>query len=178
MQAQTNTAEKSPEPQNMHAPNQLQRCLRPGDGTQAAAQAVSQAEQALEKLSVNFDDWMDSESKKLIAARAATKAAGYSEVTLDVLFGVAHDLKGQAPTLGYPYAADICASLCRLIDVCSGKPTLPAQHLDHLVDAVRAIVLESAKGTDHPKASALSRKLCDVTDDYLVQLAKRSAAIT
>ncbi len=149
------------------------RVLRPGNGSQAAMQAISDAEEALEKLSVNFDSWMQDETAKLRYARSQAKANGMSAERLDTLFGVSHDLKGQATTLGYPFAADICASLCRLIDGCSRGARLPVELVDQHVDAVGAIVRENAKGSDHPRASVLASKLCQVTDDYLLQLAKR-----
>lgn len=150
-----------------------QRCLLPGDGSQAAIQAISRAEHALDNLAVNFDEWMQAEVRNLQAARQATRARGLNAATVDGLFAVAHDLKGQAATLGYPFAADICASLCRLIDACTGCAPLPRLLLDQHVDAVSAIVREGAKGIDHPKASVLVRKLYDVTEDYLAQISKR-----
>lgn len=155
-------------------PRQLQqRCLLPGDGSQAAMQAISRAEHALDGLSVNFEEWMRNEVSELIAARRAIRTNGLNDRTLDALFAVAHDLKGQAATLGYPFAGDICASLCRLIDACNGRAPLPGLLLDQHVDGVAAIVREGARGMDHPKASVLVRKLYDVTEDYLAQISKR-----
>jgi chemotaxis protein histidine kinase CheA len=136
-------------------------------------QAVSRAEQAIEQLSVNFDAWMQAEVRKLTAARESARAAGLSGQALDALFSVAHDLKGQATTLGYPFAADVCISLCRLIDSCAGRARIPEELVDHHVDAVAAIVREKAKGHDHPKASILARKLGDVTADYIAQISRR-----
>lgn len=155
-------------------PRQLQqRCLLPGDGSQAAIQAISRAEQALDNLSVNFDEWMRNEVFELVEARHDIQTKGLDEKTLDALFAVAHDLKGQAATLGYPFAGDICASLCRLIDACGLRAPLPQLLLDQHVDGVAAIVREGARGMDHPKASVLVRKLYDVTEDYLAQISKR-----
>ncbi|MCH8239128.1 MAG: Hpt domain-containing protein [Proteobacteria bacterium] len=145
------------------------KCLKPGVENEAAQQAIANAEKALDKLSVNFDDWMATESKNLTAARDAARAAGFSPDTLGVLFQAAHNLKGQASTLGYPFADEICASLCRLIDKIPDKSRLPLVLLDQHVDAVRALVAEAAKGTDNPKASVLARRLQNVTSDFLAQ---------
>lgn len=165
----------APPPPRVSTPRELQRrCLLPGDGSQAAMNAVSRAEQALEQLSVNFDAWMRAEVRKLTAARETTRVSGLSGQPLDALFSAAHDLKGQATTLGYPFAADVCASLCRLIDTCAGRAPIPEELVDHHVDAVAAIVREKAKGHDHPKASILARKLGDVTADYLAQIGRRT----
>lgn len=145
----------------------------PGDGSQAAVQAIARAEQALDSIAVNFDGWMQAEAANLCAARRTISISGLNETTLDALFAVAHDLKGQAATLGYPFAGDICASLCRLIDAASMSAPPPMLLVNQHVDAVAAIVREGAKGTSHPKASVLVRKLYDVTEDYLAQISKR-----
>lgn len=143
------------------------KCLKPGDDNESAQRAIANAEQALEQLSVNFDDWIATESRQLSKSRDDARAAGYSESTLTELFQAAHNLKGQATTLGYPLADEICASLCRLIDKTSDKARLPLQLIDQHVDAVRALVAEGAKGTDNPKASVLAKRLNDVTGDFL-----------
>ncbi len=152
------------------------KCLRPGDDNEAAQQAITRAEQALEHLSVNFDDWIVTESRQLAKSRDDAKAAGFSENALRDLFQAAHNLKGQATTLGYPLADEICASLCRLIDKIPDKSRLPLLLIDQHVDAVRAVVAEGAKGTDNPKASVLAKRLHDVTGDFLAQEAARAGA--
>lgn len=153
-----------------------EKCLRPGDPDDAAQQAIANAEQALQQLSVNFDDWMLKESAQLTAARDGAKQALYSEETLTELFQAAHNLKGQASTLGYPFADEICASLCRLIEKTGEKSRLPTCLVDQHVDAVRALVSEGAKGSDNPTASVLAKRLRDVTNDFLQQKSPPSAA--
>lgn len=151
------------------------KCLKPGDDDEAAQQAIANAEQALEQLSVNFDDWIATESRQLAKSRDDAKAARFSGDTLRDLFQAAHNLKGQATTLGYPYADEICASLCRLIDKTPDKSRLPLSLIDQHVDAVCAVVAEGAKGTDNPKASVLAKRLNDVTGDFLLQENARAA---
>ena len=96
-----------------------QRCLKPGNENEAARQAIASAEQAMEKLSVNFDDWMASESIQLAKARDTAKSSGFAKKELLELFQAAHNMKGQATTLGYPFADEICSSLekvCKNLD--------------------------------------------------------------
>jgi chemotaxis protein histidine kinase CheA len=154
-----------------------ERCVRPGDANDAAQQAIANAEQALDQLSVNFDDWMATESGQLSAACDAAKVASFSPETLDELFQAAHNLKGQATTLGYPFADEISASLCRLINALPDKSRLPVELVDQHVNAVSALVRESAKGTNNPKASVLAKRLRDVTNDFLTQEIARSTNV-
>ena len=152
------------------------KCLKPGDDSEAAQKAIANAEKAMEQLSVNFDDWIETESRELAKSRDNAKAAQYSKDTLSNLFQAAHNLKGQATTLGYPLADEICASLCRLIDKTPDESRLPLLLIDQHVDAVRAVVAEKAKGTDNPKASVLAKRLSDVTGDFLAREAARENA--
>ncbi|MGE0611032.1 MAG: Hpt domain-containing protein [Hyphomicrobiales bacterium] len=143
------------------------KCLRPGDASQSAADAIQQAEDALTELSVHFDDWMTQEALRLSKARDRATAGSLAGPLVEQLFQVSHDLKGQASTLGYPLAADICSSLCRLIDRTPDVSRLPGDLVNHHVDAVRAIARSRATGVDNPKASALAERLRDVTEDFL-----------
>lgn len=152
------------------------KCLRPGDPNDAAREAIEQAEKALDDLSVNFDDWMSTESRRLTEARNRAVAGKFSADTLQELFQAGHNLKGQATTLGYPFADEICASLCRLIEKTQDASRLPPLLVDQHVDAVRALVNEGAKGTDNPKASVLAKRLRDVTNDFLQREAQRAKA--
>ncbi len=151
-----------------------ERCLRPGNENEAARQAIANAEQAMEKLSVNFDDWIEKESAHLSDARDKAKASGFAKEPLLELFQSAHNMKGQATTLGYPFADEICSSLCRLIDATKAS-RLPELLVDQHVDAVGALVREGAKGTGNPKASVLAKRLCDVTSEFLAQITARAA---
>lgn len=153
-----------------------EKCLRPGDSNESAREAIARAEQALDDLSVNFDDWMANETQRLMAARDRAMTEHLSDGALAELFQAAHNLKGQATTLGYPFADEICASLCRLIEKTSDTVRLPSMLVDQHVDAVRAIVNETARGTDNPKASVLAKRLRDVTNQFLVQEAARAKA--
>jgi chemotaxis protein histidine kinase CheA len=171
-----------PQPKNQNGPrhhvlppeaNLREKCLRPGDPEEAAREAIARAEKALDDLSVNFDEWMEIESKRLACARDMATVHDYSKDSLSELFQAAHNLKGQASTLCYPFADDICASLCRLIEKTPDTARLPRPLVDQHVDAVRALVNENAKGNENPKASVLAKRLRDVTNDYLKQIAER-----
>ena len=150
------------------------RCVRPGNGLEAAKQAIKAAEEAIEELSVNFKDWMVGEVERLDKASAALTADGLSETSIDAVFSVAHDIKGQADTFGYPLAGDICASLCHLLDSCPDRRKIPLVLVEQHVDAVKAILREGATGDDNDTARELATQLGDVTEDYLRQLAAQA----
>ncbi len=147
----------------MKPPRNLQsKVLRKGLGMVGASDAIRRAEQALNDLAPNFGESVEAESVELMKARDAARAAHYSIAGCEMLFRRAHDLKGQAGTLGYPVVGDVCQSLCRLIE--SGANDCVARILiDHCIDAVRAIVKSRAAGENAGarEVEAALRAACD-----------------
>jgi HPt (histidine-containing phosphotransfer) domain-containing protein len=130
---------------------------------------VARAEKALVELSSEFTAWMDSECERLDAARSKVKAKGFGKETREALFHAAHDIKGQAATFGYPHVASPADSLCRLIEHTPDMKRIPLTLIDQHVDAVRAIVRESARPDIAQIADALTRRLREVTDEFLTK---------
>jgi chemotaxis protein histidine kinase CheA len=127
---------------------------------------VKAAEAALEKLSADFDDWMANEALALSSAYTDIQENGMSDERRDTLFRAAHDIKGQAGTLGYPLVGGVAASLCHLIEHVDAA-TLPLTLVGQHVDAVRAMVAETGQKEDNPTARAIVDRLADVTEDYV-----------
>ena len=129
---------------------------------------VARAEAALSALSSEFSGWMDSECERLDAARRKLKQTGFTKATRDELFHAAHDIKGEASTFGFPYVAAAAGSLCRLIEHTPDMTRIPHLLVDQHVDAVRAIVRENARADVQEIAHALTKRLHEVTEEFLV----------
>jgi chemotaxis protein histidine kinase CheA len=130
---------------------------------------VARAEEALAQLSSEFSSWMDSECERLDKARHDIKAKGFVKGTRDALFHAAHDIKGEAATFGYPWVAASADSLCRLIELTPDIRRIPLSLVDQHVDAVRAIIREKARADIADIADKLTRRLREVTDEFLVR---------
>jgi chemotaxis protein histidine kinase CheA len=130
---------------------------------------VARAEKALAELSSEFTSWMDAECERLDVARSKVKTKGFSKETCEALFHAAHDIKGQAATFGFPYVASSADSLCRLIDHTPDMKRIPLTLVDQHVDAIRAIIREKARPDVVQIADALTRRLREVTDEFLAQ---------
>lgn len=137
--------------------------------------AIARAEQALAELSGDFDSWMRQETETLVAARARAHAAQFAADALSALFHAAHDIKGEAKTLGYPLAGMAAASLCRLIEDTRDSGQLPVVLIDQHVDAIRAMIREGA-GADNDTARRLTERLGEVTEDFLARRAAPGGA--
>jgi chemotaxis protein histidine kinase CheA len=128
---------------------------------------IARAEAALGDISSEFSSWMQAECERLEAARQDVKMSGLNEQTHDALFRAAHDIKGQAATFGYPEVPGVAESLCRLLEHTPTIARIPLKLVDQHVDAARAIIRERARPDLSEVATALTRRLRDVTDDFL-----------
>jgi chemotaxis protein histidine kinase CheA len=147
--------------------NKLRRVLTQIRPDEAGDDPVARAEQALAQLAGEFAGWMDAECERLDQARLAVKTQGFTKATCEALFLAAHDIKGEAVTFGFPWVSGTADSLCRLIEHTPDMTRIPVALVDQHVNAVRAIMRESAHGDITQKAHMLTEKLRQVTDEFL-----------
>jgi HPt (histidine-containing phosphotransfer) domain-containing protein len=146
-------------------PNKLRKAVRQAiDGEE---DPVARAEAALAQLETEFTSWMHSECERLDHARSEIQAKGITAKTREDLFHAAHDIKGEAATFGYPAVAGVADSLCRLLEHSPEPTRIPLALIDNHVNAVRAIVREYARPDNERIAATLTRRLRDVTDEFL-----------
>jgi HPt (histidine-containing phosphotransfer) domain-containing protein len=129
---------------------------------------VARAEKALAELSTEFASWMDSECERLDKARQAVTKVGFTKANKEALFHAAHDIKGEASTFGYPAVTSAADSLCRLIEHTPDPKRIPLKLVEQHVDAIRAIYREYARSDAKELAGSLTKRLREVTDEFLV----------
>ncbi|HZP70936.1 MAG TPA: Hpt domain-containing protein [Pseudolabrys sp.] len=147
--------------------NDLRSAVSKGDGIDD--DPVARAEKALAALAPEFSSWMDTECERLDSVRRKILAEGLTDPNKDALFRAAHDIKGEAATFGYPAVASAAESLCRLLEHTPDRSRIPAALIAQHVDAVRAIHREYARSDAKELAAALTRRLREVTDDFLIR---------
>ncbi len=131
---------------------------------------VAAAEAALARMAVSFDGWMAEETQKLAALWAEADDSGYEGEAREALYRAAHDIKGQAATMGFPLAGRVAASLCRLMDGIRTSDQLPRELVLQHVQSVRAMIAEQARADSSATAAKLAERLDEVTLDYLDQI--------
>jgi hypothetical protein len=129
---------------------------------------VESAEAALSQISNEFAGWMQEECERLDSARRKVRENGLSKETRQELFLAAHDVKGDSGSFGYPEVGQAADSLCRLLEHTPDLTRIPLSIVDQHVDAVRAIVREYARADIAAIATALTKKLRSVTDEFLL----------
>lgn len=131
---------------------------------------VARAEKALAGLSGEFKNWMTIEADRLSTAHAAILSDGFTTENREELFRAAHDIKGDAATFGFPSAGAAAESLCRIIEHAPDLDEVPADLISHHINAIQAIVRERTKLDTAVMASALSKQLRGVADEFLVKV--------
>ncbi len=131
---------------------------------------VARAEKALAGLSGEFKKWMTIEAYRLSAAHAAILGDGFTSENREEMFRAAHDIKGDAATFGFPSAGAAAESLCRIIEHAPDLDEVPADLITHHINAIQAIVRERTKLDTAVMASALSKQLRGVADEFLVMV--------
>ena len=150
-------------------PNPLRKVLRRVE-EKDMDDPVGRAEQALADLSGEFKSWMTTEVNRLSTAYVAIRNDGFTKARRDELFHAAHDIKGDAATFGFPAAAGVAESLCRVIEHAPDLQKVPAELLTHHINAILAIVHENTKLDSISVSAELSRRLRKVADDYLAHV--------
>jgi len=143
-----------------------ERRTKPGDVDPVAA-----AEAAMNDMAQNFANWMDKETETLVAAWKICSDADFTEPERSEFFCRAHDIKGQAATLGFPAAGLVAASLCRLLDLVKPTSKIPRELVRQHALAVRAIAQESRQNEPNALADTLAARLTAVTDEFIASLA-------
>lgn len=147
-------------------PNKLRGAVK--TATSHDDDPVARAEQALADLSSEFSSWMQQVCDRLDQARHRIMENGFNAAILEAIFHAAHDIKGEAATFGYPAVAVAAESLCRLIEHTPTMEQIPLPLVEQHVDAIRAIIRESSQHDAEMLAETLTRRLREVTDEFLV----------
>lgn len=134
--------------------------------------AIRRAEQALQALSGNFNGWMEATCNALANARDALHKAEGDQASRGALHRAAHDVRGQATTLGFPLATRVGTSLCLLLEhTPAGTLSSPALSalIDQHVDAIRAITREGITQATHRIGERLAVELEAVTEKIIAE---------
>ncbi|KZL21232.1 Hpt domain protein [Pseudovibrio axinellae] len=149
-----------PSQEHIPVPNLLAKKVRKLSPVEAAKfDPVKAAEEAIEKLSNKFESWMAAEVERLKDANLAAQQADFSEETYDALFRYAHDIKGQAKTLGFPLIGRVANNLTLLLVAANTEQTYPKELISQHVDAINAMIFEDARDESNQLGVALVTRL-------------------
>ncbi len=132
---------------------------------------VEAAEAALKRMETSFDSWMGEETVRLVTLWSEAEATGYEGEAREAFHRAAHDIKGQAATLGFPLAGRVAGSLCKILEAIEAE-RMPHELVRQHVQSVRAMIAEQARDEGSTTAVKLAVRLEEVTLDYLEQVGR------
>ena len=124
---------------------------------------LAQAEAVISNMSGQYLDWVAEDFKRLDAALDVMDSDRSVE-SIQGLFFVAHDMKGQGGSFGYPLITKIGNSLCRYLELQSAVTDETIQIARVHAEAMKLAISASMKDENSPQARRLLEKL-----EHLVQ---------
>ncbi len=130
---------------------------------------IARAEKAIDSMRDEFAGWIQEEAEDLSKALDAWLESPSDPERTDDLFRRAHDLKGQAPTLGYPIVGRIATSLCELLGCKQVDPTELVSLTTSHVGAIKAAVRDEVRDETNATAAALATELEVAVNTHLTK---------
>jgi chemotaxis protein histidine kinase CheA len=138
-------------------PNTLKTKVKKGGPGAINPAMLEKAEQVLAGLSDSYLEWVQQDLKNIAAAYEGLKAGqGDQKKTLETIFRIAHDMKGQGGSFGYNLVTSVGNELCRMIE--KFPATISAAHIDAIgvhIDSLKLIVAQKMKGDSGSTGAAI-----------------------
>ena len=107
-----------------------------------------EADQGIADMSKDYLDYARDDARRLGAACDELESSGGAKEAIETAYWIAHQMKGQGGTFGYPLITAVGASLCDLLD---GRESLDAAQVQAArlhFEAMSLVVSRPLKGDD------------------------------
>lgn len=125
-------------------PNKLARIV-PKEGGKYLSEIMRDVSQAVQSLEVEYREHLAAEIAEIEKLNAAFQDAP-DGTTARQLFRLAHDMRGQGGTFGFPLITEVSASLCRYITKAGEAERLKPELVGLHVNALQVIQREQITG--------------------------------
>lgn len=122
-------------------------------------QVAERAEAAVESFADQFDAWMRGDFEALRAAWEVASQPGATPDDYRAMYTCAHNMRGAAPSYGYPAVSRLCGSLCALLG--QTRPGENAALINLHVEACRASVNAARTGGT---SDSVADAVCDALE--------------
>jgi len=141
-------------PQVINAPNTLNAKVTKGGPGAVDPSILEKAEQVITEMAGQYLDWVDEDLKKIQAAFDDLKADGSKE-NLEKVFEIAHDMKGQGGSFGYPLITTVANDLCRMVEHLESAGAKETEVIRLHIDTMRVIITSRMEGDGGPAGEEL-----------------------
>ena len=141
----------------IHLPNRLKQKV--GEGG-IDPRRLAEAETAVQELGANYLDWANEDLATLHGKLGALMSGETPQAeALEAVFSVAHDMRAQGGTFGYPLVTRIGRSLCRFIEALESAGKADLELVAAHVDAITAVLRNQIAGDSDPVSQKLAEGL-------------------
>lgn len=156
-----------PVPEVIDPPDLLKPKVTPGGPTEADFRALERAESIIAELADRYLEVVDADLSNIQGATSQLQgeAVNASE-HVDRIYHIAHDMKGQGGSFGYPLVTTISKQLCQFIEDLD-KTQLAEDQTQAIalhVDALNVVIREKLKEAEGEQAKALLAGLRQVVE--------------
>lgn len=124
------------------------------------AARLARAEAAVADLAKSYVTWASADVEKCVEQLSIARSdAGLRAASIQALYAVAHNIKGQGSSFGFPLMTRIGNSLCRLT---RNRRALPDNDLNAIqahLDAMRLVLSQNIRGDGGALGAKLAEKL-------------------
>lgn len=120
---------------------------------------IQRAENALNNLKCEFNDWLAEEVDKLEATMVEVRTHGLKGPLGEMMFTAAHDLRGLGTTYEFPIISRMAGSLSRLLDTEDNRARAPMSLIEAHVGAIRAAIAQNIRDESDPIGRQLAEEL-------------------
>jgi chemotaxis protein histidine kinase CheA len=129
--------------------------------------ALAAAEALFEQMAEDYPDWVNAILLKLTELHSRCVDSPENRRGLfEQIRAIAHDLKGQGGTFGYPLITTVATSLDRFVSL---RHNIKDSHVEITkahIDAMRAVIRERIKGDGGEIGAALVKSMDTVIERY------------
>lgn len=141
-------------------PNELKKKV-PTSGGIDPTKAFDRADKIIKQMSSEYLDKLKTDIDEL-EKLGATYVAERSDESLERLFSLVHNMRGQGTTFGYPLITDIGRSFCRYVKERPPEVSIRGDVVDQHVAAMRVVYKQSIQGNGDEIAKAVVQALQQV----------------
>ena len=147
----------------LRLPNVLRKKAdKPGGLT--PQEAIGRAQAALAAFCDAYREWAEADVQRLKAASTGLHSDPEErERHIREMYRIAHEMRGQAATFGFPLMSEISNSLCHFIETITRATPRDLQILNLHVNALRAVLAENAEQTGDRLARDLVASLRELS---------------
>ena len=141
-------------------PNPLKMKVGIGGPGAVTPEALARAEAVIADMADDYVTWAKEDLVNLQAALAKLRATkGDNSAEVEAIFQIAHDVKGQGGSFGYPLMTEIGHHLCRFLESLESANAAEIDVIGVHIDALKLVITKKMKGDGGTTGDALFKGL-------------------